>query len=349
VKKQLVDNQRGEIAFREKLVQQQVGGKPILDDEQDAEGIEKMLDDRMKKTFNRMTALREDGVAISPYAEIGAERCQRALVMENDLGATGAAIDISYHMLRSCDHYKEVFDKDKVPLRICCDANSLPFRTDSVPFVFCYETLHHFPDPTPITREIYRVVSPGGHFLFDEEPYKRILHINLYKRNRVNPKESLRRAKLRKIFDYFLSKETSNEIEHNIIENNDISLRIWKQALSLFEWKRVELQSMKVINSELFKPRQYTKFLLAGLFGGGISGICRKSGVSTKRDVYIRDLLVCPSCIENGCESKINQRNVSFSCSRCGSEFPIVDGVAFLFSRNKLKELYPGISQQLGD
>ncbi|MEN4006265.1 MAG: class I SAM-dependent methyltransferase [Methanobacteriaceae archaeon] len=141
--------------------------------------MKKILSDRMKKTFEQMILLKESGAVLSPYIEIGAERCQRSLVMENDLKATGAAIDISYDMLKSCDYYKDVFNKSKVPLRICCDANNLPFITNSIPFVFCYETLHHFPDPTPILKEIHRVLSPGGHFFFDDEPYKKVLHIQL--------------------------------------------------------------------------------------------------------------------------------------------------------------------------
>ena len=45
-------------------------------------------------------------------------------VMENDLGAAGAAVDISFDMLRSGAHYAKVFKRPNVPLRVCCDAVS---------------------------------------------------------------------------------------------------------------------------------------------------------------------------------------------------------------------------------
>jgi len=263
--------------------------------------------------------------------------------MENDLDVTGAAVDISYDMLKSCDYYSGVFNKSKVPFRICCDANSLPFMTNSIPFVFCYETLHHFPDPTPIVKEIHRVLSPGGHFFFDEEPYKKVLHVNLYKGKKIYKKESLSANKIRKIFDYFFSKKSCNEVEHGIIENDEIPIGVWKKALSFFEEKNVKLQSMKNINLELFNPKHYLKFLLAYLFGGEISGTCRKSGVSIKREISVHDVLICPSCIENGHESKLDQKNLSFFCSECGNKFPIIDGIVFLFSYKKFGELYPEI------
>ena len=68
----------------------------------------------MKKTHDQMTLLQKLNITLSPYIEIGAERCQRSLVMENDLGLSGgAAIDISFDMLRSCNHYQDIFNKVK--------------------------------------------------------------------------------------------------------------------------------------------------------------------------------------------------------------------------------------------
>jgi ubiquinone/menaquinone biosynthesis C-methylase UbiE len=340
---QSVRSQKGEIEFRRKLVQQQVEQKSVLNDEFTAEGIKKILGERIKKTSDQMCLLRKEGVNLSPYVEIGSERCQRALVMENDFNATGAAVDISYDMLKSCDHYKYLFNRDKVPLRICCDANHLPLRSGSVPFVFCYETLHHFPDPTPIIKDIHRIISPGGHFFFDEEPYKRILHLKLYKGKKIYSKESPSRNKIKKIFDAFFAEKSCNEVSYGIVENDEIPIAVWKRALSLFKEKNVKLQSIKAISSELFVPKHYLKFLLAYLFGGTIYGTCRKSGNSIGKEPAIRDALICPSCSENGRESNIDHRNLWLLCSECGKKFPIIDGVIFLLPYKKLEELYPEI------
>jgi len=347
LKKQSAKSQKGEIEFRKKLVQQQVERKCIFDDEFDAKGIEKILSDRMQETFEQMTLLKESGVALSPYVELGAERCQRSLVMENDLGAVGAAVDISYDVLKSCDYYKDVFNKTKVPLRICCDANNLPFMSDSIPFVFCYSTLHHFPDPTPIIKEVHRVLLPGGHFFFDDEPYKKVVHVNLYKSKKIYSEESLSKSNTRKIFDYFLSEKTCNEVEYGIIENHEMPIHVWRQALSFFEEKDVKLQFTEYIGSALFNPKHYIKFLLAYLFGGVISGTCRKSGVSLKREISVHDVLICPSCIENGRESKLQQKNLSFFCKECGNKFPIINDVVFLFSCKKFEQLYPEYFEKL--
>ena len=347
MKQQSAESQRGEIEFKKQLVQQQIEGKCVFNNEFDAKGIEKLLSDRMKKTFEQMTLLKESGVVLSPYMEIGAERCQRSLVMENDIGATGVAVDISYDALKSCDYYKDVFNKSKIPLRVCCDTNSLPFVTDSVPFVFSYGTLHHFPNPTPIVKQIHRVLSPGGYFFFDDEPYKKVLHVNLYKGKKQYSKESLSAGKIRKLFDYFFSKASCNEVEHGIIENDDIPIDVWKRALSVFGQKHVKLQSLPYIESELFAPKHYIKFLLSYLFGGGIFGTCRKPGISIKRDIFVHDILICPSCFENEGESKLVRKNLLFFCNGCGNKFPVIDGVVFLFSYKKFEELYPEIFKNI--
>ncbi len=351
MKQQSGKTQKGEIEFRKKLSRQQIDGERFFEDEYDAKGIEKILAERMKKTYDNMVSLKDRGVVLSPYLEIGAERCQRSLVMENDLEVSGAAVDISYDMLKSCDHYKKAFNKQKVPLRVCCDANNLPFMMGSIPFVFCYETLHHFPEPYPIVKEIHRVLQPGGHFFFHEEPFKKVLHINLYNAEKTHSNKPAKSTKLRKIktgFDIFFAKKTCNETEHDIIENHGISLKTWKKTVGLFEEKNVNLHSnaiKKSINTELFHPKRYSDYLLAYLFGGEISGVCRKAGAPLRKDVSIQDVLVCPSCSKNGHESKLSQKNSLLYCKECSNSYPILDGVAFLFVPEKLEELYPEVSK----
>jgi len=301
-----------------------------------------------------MELLRKSGITLSPYVEFGAERCQRSLVMENDLDASGVATDISFHSLRSCNYYQKIFKKNKTPLRICCDSNSLPFMTNSVPFIFCYETLHHFPDPAPVIKEVHRVLSPGGYFFFDEEPLKKMLHINLYKRlKKGNLKKTLILSRIRWFMDFFFAKQSCNEIEHGVIENNDLSLSDWRNAVRFFKHKKVILQSVfriELFRTELINPKNYLNYFLAYLLGANVTGLCRKSGVIVRRNVSISDVLMCPSCIKDKVESKLVNQNSSFYCNHCGKKFPIVDGVAFLFSYEKLSELYPDIfgNLQLG-
>jgi SAM-dependent methyltransferase len=347
VSKQQLAHQKGEIDFRKKLYMQQVEGQVVFRDEFDATGIERILKDRMHKTLLQMTSLQKRDIVLSPYIEIGAERCQRSLVMENDLELNGAALDISFDMLKSCNHYQEVLNKPKSPLRICCDANNLPFMSGSIRFVFCYETLHHFPEPAPITNEIYRVLLPGGCFFFDEEPYKQLLHINLYKGKKLYSEESLTRGKIKRALDHFFSERCCNEADHGVLENDDISLSSWKDSLRDFEGKDIQLKAISRIQSALYNPSSYLRYLAAYLFGGVITGICRKQGSDTSQPRSIHEGLICPSC--RGIEGEILLEHIdtSYLCPHCSKRYPTIDGVIFLFAYQQFEELYPDVFQAL--
>ena len=202
--KQTMSNKKGEVEFRRELVKKQVDGKEVLPGEYDAQAIGEILLGRMEKTRERMAALIAEGVIATPYLEIGAERCQLSLVMENDLGCSGAALDISFDMLKSCEFYGEKFFKPRKPRRISADAYRLPFLSASVPFVFCYETLHHFPDPVPVVREVLRVLTPGGIFFFDEEPYRQMLRLGVFKKRGHARKPGEKDNLVGRIFRHFL-------------------------------------------------------------------------------------------------------------------------------------------------
>ena len=346
--KQSVHNQKGEIAFRRKVAEQQTKGKQFFKDELDSSSIEEILKDRMKKTLDRMRALKELGVTLSPYLEVGAERGQRSLVMENGLEAKGAAVDISFDMLKSCGLYNEKFEKKTLPLRICCDAHNLPFKTGSIPFVFCYQTLHHFPEPTPIVAEIHRVVSDGGCFFFDEEPFKRVLHFPLYTKKEITHWEKPReRGTIEKFIDFFLADHPCNEVDHGIIENLEIPLRGWRRALHVFDKKDVHLQSVRFIREKLYHPGNFVKYFVAYLLGGEISGVCWKAGSSAMAIASVYHAVICPECRRDSIESELQQRENSFFCGACGIEFPIIDGVALLFATPAFEELYPEYFEKL--
>lgn len=231
--------QKGEIEFRRKLFSQQVAGEKLFEDEYDGPGITRILAERMKKTLAEVSLLKSRGIAVSPYLEIGAERCQRSLVLENELGASGLAANLSFEMLNSCGHYMRAFGKARTPFRVCCDANSLPFLSNSIPFVFCYQTLHHFPDPGPVVREALRVLSPGGYFAVNEEPFRKTLHLNLFKGRKMYAQNAPPPGGLADIINFFFSETNCNELSHGVIENERITLGAWKRALSGFEEREV--------------------------------------------------------------------------------------------------------------
>lgn len=334
-----VRNKRGEVEFRRKLFQQQVEGEPVFDDEFDATGIEGVLRERMAETERTMRSLREAGVSLAPYLEVGAERGQRALVLENALGAEGAALDLSLDLLRSCRHYAERFGMERLPLRVCADAYRLPFRTGSLPFVFCYQTLHHFPSPHPIVAEIHRVLAPGGHFFFAEEPFKRQLHLPL-----VHLKSSVRNAptsRLRKLLRNLFVEEVFNEESMGVLENHSIPIATWKEALAVFDSGEgtLELDRFRVPLHGRANP------LLRGLLwllGGRISGLYRKAGTAGGHAASIREALVPPGGTGEGDAGRLVEQGEAF-VSSAGDRFPIHDDVAVILPPDLRAELYPEV------
>lgn len=348
MKQQSLNHQKGEVEFRRKLVRQQLeggysSGEGSLKDEFTGSQMENILRKRMTKTLQQMTGLRARGHVLFPFLEIGAERCQRSLVMRNDLGGEGFSADISFDALRSAEHYAKLFRKEHLPFRVCCDANQLPFRNGSLPFVFCYETLHHFPTPLPVVREIHRVLEPGGRFMFEEEPYRKIARFRFYRIASAYSEQVRARSRLRAFLDGIFAYEPCNEIEHGIIENHRISLQAWKETLSPFAEKDVMLRTARV-STPMFGRIEWIKYVFAHLMGGGISGLCRKGSrgaAVTKAGAPLIERLACPDCLASGRESGVRETVEMLVCEACGNRFPRISGVVFLMQRDRMKDLYP--------
>lgn len=69
---------------------------------------------------------------------------------------------------------------DYSKLNALCDLTDIPFKSQSVQFILCTQTLEHVQKPQSVVTEFYRVISPGGEifctmpFLADyhhQEPY----------------------------------------------------------------------------------------------------------------------------------------------------------------------------------
>jgi SAM-dependent methyltransferase len=345
--RQALQNLKGEIEFREILSRQHVLGENILPDYYQKEQHDRILLERIITTQEAMEQLRGGGVSLSPFLELGAERGQRSLVLANDFHATGFAIDISYHQLKTIDHFSRLFNREKLPIRICCDANYLPFRSNSFPFVFCYEFLHHFPALKPVIDEILRVLS-NGYFYFDEEPFKRWLKVKLYKqRAKMYSETAHRKNKYLTFFESFISEMPCEEIEYGIIENNNISLREWLKALSVFSEHELDLTSVYHISSKIrhsLKLQNFPNFLL----GGQVTGLCRKDSVRehTTSDIY--DSLGCPDCMISSSDGNFDRPSLTklsdgFQCSQCGFTYPVKDNIIFLLPKDEFQQLYPEI------
>ena len=74
-----------------------------------------------------------------------------------------AALDISYNMLQQCNRHGGLFGK---PMRVCADIERLPFASDSIDLVFSSLSLQWCNDIDAAFNEVFRVLKPGGLFVF---------------------------------------------------------------------------------------------------------------------------------------------------------------------------------------
>jgi SAM-dependent methyltransferase/uncharacterized protein YbaR (Trm112 family) len=341
---QTLDNLKGEIAFRAKLARQHTTGEMLLEHYYSKADHDKILRERIHTTGKSFAALASSGVDFSRFVELGAERAHRSLVLASRFGCKGIAMDISFHQLETAAHFARLFGLPAMPLRVCCDANVLPLRPHAVPFVFCYQFLHHFPVLGGILWEIERVLPPGGTFFFDEEPFGRLLQARLYRqRAKEYSASNLRKSKLIRWLEGFVSDPDSDEIEHGIIENHEIRLPDWARELSRFPQTDIRVRTLRHLRSRLsssLRPANWMNHLL----GGVISGRCAKAGAlpaPTEPETW----LACPACLKCAAPSTgvpaLESGENRLVCPRCSASYPVVEDIPILIVEPLRKELYP--------
>lgn len=339
-------NKAGEVKFRAKLFEQQVEGSAGIEGELTSAEMLAEMRRRMDMTRRDFSELAGSGVLQSPFLELGAERCQRALVLANDFGLNGYAADLSLESLRYADFLAQQENLSRIPPRVCCDAYKLPFADNSIGFAFCYQTLHHFPDPTPIIHELYRVLRPGAVLYVDEEPIRRTLKVNLWKR-RVFPKGRENRY-VRYAKDYlldFISDPHVNEVDYGICENDNISLAQWDRSFGQVAAKNISLKLLPIPRS-LSRVKHTSErwglrsWMCQGL-GGGLRATITPKPATPEQPTT--EPLCCPVC--HGTLNRISQ---SLACNTCAVGYPSCDGILMLLPQDELRSLYPDAVQALG-
>lgn len=328
----------GEVKFRQKLIEQHLGQSQSFSEEPDRKEILKILKQRIEVTQKIFSQLKKRGFILSPFLEIGAEKGQRSMVLVNDFGARGFAVDISRQSLAASEEFAKILGFRKLPTLVCCDAYHLPFAPNSIPFIFCFETLHHFPHPAPVVKEIHRVLAPGGVFYFAEEPVKQFFNLGLWRRGyRLNPLERL--LKTLGILP-FLSRIGATEVNHGVLEE-EFSLNVWRKAFDPF--KKVEATVSPVFfgpgskllkNGSRWKNPSPLTLLLIHLQGGGIEGLAIKNG-DLKHQASRRTILNCPDC-----QIAIRKNTNGFLCHRCWRKFESKEKVLMFLPAKLQKKLY---------
>lgn len=381
MKLQSIKNQQGEVNFRKKLALQFSAKNVIYPGEPHYKQNIAIIKGRIKDYKRYFQTLASRGLDLKkyqPYLEIGAGIGQGSMFLENKFRIPGFATDISLETLTLGNHYQNILNCKKIPLRICCDAYNLPFKSGSFPFVFCFETLHHFPDPLPVLKEIKRVVAPGGYFYFNEEPVAQAINFNLWHRDR-NLRWFEKALKILIVL-HFISKIGKSEIEHNILEES-FSLKAWEKALSIFDEVEATLKAFPFgPTSILYKHKKpgwltppFIKNVVLQIMGGGIEALCKKTaGASTPpslinrayawgetnsseqrgnanvfsdRDERLITLLACPNCKRDS-SLQFDKKANTLYCPGCKTNYPSKGGIFILLPKKKMEKLYPEISQK---
>jgi SAM-dependent methyltransferase len=336
---QSIETKKGEIRFRRELSQQQLAGEVRISESFSEDEIIPVLVDNIEETRRALGKLSAQQVRVSPFLELGAERGERSYLLRES-GASGFAFDLSLDALLFGDRLGAEFGFADSPIRICGDAYNLPFRSNTLAFVVCFATLHHFPDPLPIVREAIRVLQDGGHFYFDREPARGRLTVRLWTRygHKLSRFESL----LNRLGILgFVSEGGGLEREYGILEN-DFPLETWTDLAPLFQ--QVEMQVNKTLKIRFDPLQPSLERRIARLVGGVTSALCRvrKDTPPALADDWI-EMLRCPNCSRDEEEFglKLLPPGKGMQCENCETVYPQHGGVFLLLNRELQRALYP--------
>jgi len=338
ITKQPISAKRGEVRLRAHLARQHIGKKTSFPQEYTNKEMLQVITKRAQKAHHDFKELVKQKITLSPFLEIGAEYGQASLVLVNKLQKSGIASDIALDPILRIKEIAKKLKMPRIPQTVIFDAESIPFPNNSFPFVFCYQTLHHFPRPLAVTREIERVLIPGGVFFFGDEPVAQALNLPLWHRP----------TKLRwweKILKFtlilpFISKIGKTEIDHGILEKS-FSISEWKSAFGPFESLETLLEPFPFgPKGSLEGKNILNRFFLFSL-GGGIKGIAKKKGKLQRTNNIPQ--FCCLNCNRHKpalTAGRLALRRGKLVCLNCKQEYTKRDGVWLLLPKKLKDELY---------
>ena len=239
MKYQTQENINGEIEFRSGY--------------EDFDNVKRMLSSRIDETVD----IFKDFDIEEPVAEFGAERCQRILAVISKFKlSSGYAYDLSERSMSMADIIGERLFSDsphKRLIRISDDFLSNHY-TNHFGFVFCFATLHHFPDPRPVFAAVHRMLKKDGIFYFNREAVESLIGLH----------EVVRAIK---------NKGVVKERRYNIIETQ-FPLEVWEECFSKFSKCDITLK-LPLLSFRLHKLNKLTRLIIK-ITGARISGLCIK-------------------------------------------------------------------------
>lgn len=333
---QSIKSKLGEVSFRKILTSQHLGKKLYFEGQPNEKQIIKILRERVTNSHKIFKELTRKKVTLSPFLEIGAEKCQRAALLTSKFNAQGFALDLSFESLKSAPIFAKELNLGKLPTLICADAENLPFTNNSIPFVFAFETLHHFPKPDIVLAEMKRVSSE--YIFFSEEPVKQLLNLGIWRRDfNLNLIEKI----LKKMYLLpFLSKLGGSESSYNVMEN-EFSIKQWQNALRGYKKLQIMLEPVFWGPKAKFDvkddnwPINLLMKILIAVEGGGITVLAKMK--KEDRAIQKNNLLICPVCKKSSLKMDLKIVN----CLSCKTHYPIYNKVIIMLAPRLRNTLYP--------
>ncbi|MCC7355714.1 MAG: methyltransferase domain-containing protein [Anaerolineae bacterium] len=293
--------------------------------------------ERCNTIVNDAKELRERGVSLGPFLEIGAGSAQRSIALLNNFPTDGVATDISLQSLRDSRYILSLMNYARKPMLICCDAHHIPFMANTFQFVFAYQALHHFENPIPVVAECYRVLGKGGYFYFNEEPMDSpVLRLLRGNRSLSRPPTRLQRLGYKLRVEKIFWDDGAWERSLGMTEAR-FDIGLWREALRPFSRVSLEISRRLRLHTDLHRPLLNT--LLASITGGNVKGPCEKAeGEPASSD--FRERLICLDCRS----TQLVQEGGGLLCANCRRAYPIIDGIIRLLPRAIEAQLYPASS-----
>jgi len=333
MKRQPLSAKKGEVEFRELLRKQHCHGKVTYKDEYSQTEMLSALKEKNERHLADFKELVDKGIKLSPFLEIGAGYGQTSLLLTNKFKSQGYTIDIASGPLKEIKRLSKKLKLPKTPEVVVSDAENLPFPDNSFPFVFCYQTLHHFPHPAKVIAEIYRVLAPGGYFFFSEEPVRQIFNLRLWNRpTKLRVWEKLLKVTL---ILPFISKIGKTEIDHGIIEEA-FTLSSWNESLSIFEEQETELDPFPFGPKGSLENPNFINQTFIFFLGGGIKGLLKKKGMGRKK--LLMPTLVCLNCKKR---PSLKKTGKTIYCPNCDYQYAASNNIPVVLLKDLEKKLYP--------
>ena len=296
---------------------------------------------------------------MTPFLEIGSNVGHSSYMLSNEFGATGFALDISADSLRYGAALQDRWHLARAPLRLAGDALNLPFADGSLRLVLAFQMLSQFMDIESVFLEVKRVLTPGGVFLFAEEPLKRLLTLRLYRcpyYDTMKPWE--RKLHQWGLLGYLVRDVIGAQQEESfgIRQNHTMGLKEWHELIHK-HFRDAEYQIFVpergwgeriVKRAAIGMDPHHSEWRAARLLGGTLAAVCRKKGEGAPVEFdpsEFEQLLRCPDC-----HGRMRRTlDDTLECRACDYRAANEGGVYNLLPSGERAELYPGDREDVID